>query len=338
MLRTQSDTELVAEFRKSVAAALDRNDPSGARSALVEAGWLDALATDEAMAVAVVFREQGRIGLDAAALDDVLAAALGTGEVAVAYPAAPGTHMVLPAHRHAERLLWLPDLSGEGLVMVDLDGPVDARPIRGIDPAAGLLGLRSLPSGLTTDIPAAAWPAALAAGRRALSHQLVASSRALLTLATDYARERRQFRTPIADFQAVKHRLAETLVAVETADAAAVAAATTGTVTAAMVAKILAGRAADVAGRNCFQVFGGIAFTSEHDFHRGYRRNLVLNRLLGDRRMLERRLGAQVRTGAFAGERLVDLADIPAVGLDDRGPRRRTSKGSAERRTGRPSR
>ena len=46
------DTEIAAEFRRSVAAALDPDDPVKARTALIEAGWLDALEADEAMAVA----------------------------------------------------------------------------------------------------------------------------------------------------------------------------------------------------------------------------------------------------------------------------------------------
>ncbi|PAK25677.1 hypothetical protein CJD44_14980 [Streptomyces sp. alain-838] len=311
------DADLAAEFRTSVAAVLDRGEPAKARAALIEAGWLDALAADEAMATAVVFREQGRTGLDAAALDDVLAARLGTGEVAVAYPAVPGTHVVLPAHSEATRLLWVPDLSGAGLMVVDLDGPLEGRPLPGVDSAAGLLGLTERPAGATTDVAATEWSAALAAGRRALAHQLVAGAAALLASATAHARKRRQFGTPIAGFQAVKHRLAETLVAVSAADAAAVAAATAGTQTSAMVAKALAGRAAETAGRNCFQVFGGIAFTGEHDFHRRYRRGLVLDRLLGNRHALERALGARVRAGDLRGEHLVDLDDLPRVGLDD---------------------
>ena len=52
------------------------------------------------------------------------------------------------------------------------------------------------------------------------------------------------------------------------------------------MAKALAGRAAAVAGRNCLQVFGGIGFTTEHGFHRNYRRSLVLDRRLGDTRTL----------------------------------------------------
>ncbi len=305
------DTDLAGDLRRSFAAALDHEDPVQARSALVDAGWLDALAVDDAMAVALVFREQGRLGCDAAALDDVLAARLGIDEVAVAYPVMPGVHVVLPAHRHATRLLWVPDLSGDTLTVVDLDGDLDAQPVGGIDPAGGVLGFAARPAGTVTVVDGAFWSAALAAGRVALAHQIVAGAHVLLMLATAYAQDRRQFGTPIASFQAVKHRLAETVVAIAAADASTLAAATTRSVTAASLAKTLAGRAAEVAGRNCLQVFGGIGFTSEHDFHRNFRRSLVLDRLLGDRRTLERELGAALRTGALVGEHIVDLADIP---------------------------
>lgn len=309
------DPVLAAEFRRSIAAALHHDDPIKARLALLETGWLDAHEADEAAATALVFGEQGRAGIDAAALDDVIAARLDVGEAAVAYPATPGTHVVLPAHRHAARLIWVPDLGGDGLVVIDLDEPIEARPVRGVDPASGLLALATPPGGTRTEIPSSAWPDALAAGRRGVAHQLVAESHALLAMATTYAGERTQFGTVIGGFQAVKHRLAETLVAISAADAATVAAATTGSMTGAAVAKALAGRAAEVAGRNCFQVFGGIAFTSEHGFHRRYRRSLVLDRLLGDRRTLERQLGKDLRTGALAGEHVVDLDDIPRTDL-----------------------
>jgi hypothetical protein len=311
------DAGTAAEFRKSVAAALDCDDPVEARTALIEAGWLDALEADDAMATVVVFREQGRAIRDAAALDDVLAASLGSADLAVAYPGAPGTHVVLPAHRNAARLLWIPSLDGAGLAVIELEGPLEAQPVHGLDPAAGLLRLTAPPPGMITGVPASAWPSALAAGRRAVAHQLVAGARTTLRMATAYARDRKQFGQPIGGFQAVKHRLAETLVAISAADAATVAAAMTGTVTGALIAKVLAGRAAEIAGRNCFQVLGGIAFTAEHDFHRGYRRSLVLDRLLGDGRTLERQLGAQLRTGALAGEHVVNLDDLPRIDLDE---------------------
>jgi hypothetical protein len=59
----------------------------------------------------------------------------------------------------------------------------------------------------------------LAGARRALGWWLVGSSRAMLALARQHALDRVQFGRPIAAFQAVRHRLAETLVAIEGAEA-----------------------------------------------------------------------------------------------------------------------
>jgi alkylation response protein AidB-like acyl-CoA dehydrogenase len=162
---------------------------------------------------------------------------------------------------------------------------------------------------------ASLWSGALAAGRIAVAHQMVAGARAMLSMALDYAQARKQFGTPIGTFQAVKHRLAETLVVISSADAAALAAASNGNATAALTAKVLAGRAAATAARNCLQVFGGVGFTTEHAFHRYLRRNLVLDRLLGDARTLQIELGTQLRTGALAGDRLVNLEDPLRIAL-----------------------
>ena len=320
------DAEALSDLGRSFAAALEREDAEAARGELLKTGWLDALELDEAAAVALVFREQGRSGRDVGALDDVLAHHLAArwpaaaGDLAVAHPVAPpsaGTerpsHVVLAARAGAPRLLWLPDLRGAELEVVELAGPLDARPLGGVDPDAGLLGLRGRPAGAATALrgpeAAAAWEPALAAGRRAIAHQLLASAHELLASATAYARERRQYGAAIASFQAVKHRLAETRVALSAADAAVAAAASTGTATAAAVAKALAGRAATTASKHCLQVFGGIGFTLEHEYHARFRRSLVLDRLLGTGRELERELGARLRAGELAGESIVELDD-----------------------------
>ena len=157
----------------------------------------------------------------------------------------------------------------------------------------------------------ARWAEAMAAGRIALAHQMIASAHTLLGMATEYARARTQFGVPISSFQAVKHLLAETLVTISAADATVLAAAAARHSTAAAVAKATAARAASVAGRNCLQVFGGIGFTTEHEFHRYFRRNLVLARLLGDGRTLERELGEQIRTGRLDDPWVVGLDDLP---------------------------
>jgi alkylation response protein AidB-like acyl-CoA dehydrogenase len=326
------DADVVADLRRSFAAALAHEDPAAARAELLKTGWLEALELDEDVAVALVFREQGRTGRDAGALDDVMARCLAgrwpewAGDLAIAHPVAPGaagrshpTHVVLPGHGRVTRLLWVSGLRGEELAIVALEGALAAPVVRGIDPSAGWIALRARPAGNVTALrgseAVSTWERALAAGRVAVAHQLTAAARELLGSATAYAKERKQFGSAIAAFQAVKHRLAETLVAISAADAAAVAAASTRTSLGAAIAKVLAGRAAAVAAKNCLQVFAGIGFTTEHDFYRRFRRSLVLDRLLGDWRTLERELGAQVRSGMLRSERVVELDHVPRLDL-----------------------
>lgn len=96
-----------------------------------------------------------------------------------------------------------------------------------------------------------------------------------LDLAVGYARERVQFGRVIGSFQAVKHLLAESLVRVELARAAVLAAAVTiddqdaggpdeaACAFAVGAAKVLADEAATAGGRDCVQVHGGMGFTWE---------------------------------------------------------------------------
>jgi hypothetical protein len=321
------DRDLLTDIRRSFSAALAHEDPAAARAQLLAAGWLDALASDEAAAVALTFRLQGARRQDAACLDDVLARQLAAewpsaaGDLAVAYPLSTASadgarisHVVLPAHRDAARLLWLRDAEGSDLEIIQLDDGLTGFEVKGIDPAYGLVGLSEPPLGrldaLTGEEARRLWAHALSAGRVAVAHQMVGGAHMLLQVATAYACDRKQFGRPLGSFQAVKHRLAETLVAITAADAAAVAATSSPSQTNAAIAKALAGRAAAAAGKNCLQIFGGIGFTSEHQFHEYFRRNLMLDRLLGDERTLQRQLGRDLRNGTRRGQRIIDL-DCP---------------------------
>jgi alkylation response protein AidB-like acyl-CoA dehydrogenase len=324
------DSDLLNDLRRSFSAALAHEDPVTARDQLLAAGWLDALAAEDPSVVALTFRLQGSYRQDAACLDDVVAQQLAkawssaagdlaAGDLAVAYPMSGpdgdrASHVVLPAHRDATLLLWLPDLKPSELSIVELDDRLPDRALKGIDAAWGLIGLSGRPAGrvaaLEGETAQRLWTEALGAGRVAVAHQLVAGAQVLLQMATEYARTRKQFGQPLGSFQALKHRLAETLVAITSADAAAVSAGSCPGQTNAAIAKALAGRAATIAGKNCLQIFGGIGFTSEHDFHRYFRRNLMLDRLLGDERTIQRELGRQLRSGSLRGERVVDL-DCP---------------------------
>jgi alkylation response protein AidB-like acyl-CoA dehydrogenase len=165
--------------------------------------------------------------------------------------------------------------------------------IDGIDPGLGLVEVAAdrLPADALTTVD---WGSSVAAGQRALAHELVGVSRTMLRLAREHALDRIQFDRPIAQFQAVRHRLAESLVAIEAADAAASAAWDDGSPLAAALAKAIAGRSARTVARHCQQVLAGIGFTTEHDLHRFVRRALVLDRLLGDSRSLTVSLGAEL--------------------------------------------
>jgi hypothetical protein len=146
----------------------------------------------------------------------------------------------------------------------------------------------------------------LADARRALGWWLVGSSRAMLTLARQHALDRVQFGRPIASFQAVRHRLAETLVAIEGAEATLSLPGADNPDLTALLAKAAAGKAALTAARHCQQVLGGIGFTAEHDLHHHVKRVLVLDGLLGSSKELTRKAGAGLRARGSV-PRLVDL-------------------------------
>jgi alkylation response protein AidB-like acyl-CoA dehydrogenase len=172
------------------------------------------------------------------------------------------------------------------------------RPVRGLDPRFGLVevacdgvALDDALDGAPQPVP---WPEAVAGAQLALAHELVGASRRMLELAREHALDRIQFGVPIASFQAVRHRLAETLVAIETAEAALAAAWDDRSPAHAALAKALAGRTARTTARHCQQVLAGIGFTTEHPLHHLVRRVLVLDELVGSARSLTAALGREL--------------------------------------------
>ena len=116
----------------------------------------------------------------------------------------------------------------------------------------------------------------------------------MLELARVHALERRQFDRPIATFQAVRHRLAECLVAMEAAAALLDATWEDPSPLHAAMAKAFAGRSARSVARHCQQVLAGIGFTAEHPLHLFIRRTMVLDQLLGAGNALTSQLGADI--------------------------------------------
>ncbi|MFE5097222.1 acyl-CoA dehydrogenase family protein [Streptomyces sp. NPDC056638] len=108
------------------------------------------------------------------------------------------------------------------------------------------------------------------------AEQVGAASRCLeLTLA--YAQERVQFGRPIGSFQAVKHRLADAYVLVESARSAALgasfaAAGAPEQTRCAAAAKSACSEAFSAVAGEMIQLHGGIGMTWEHDAHRYFKR------------------------------------------------------------------
>ncbi|MDT5098438.1 MAG: hypothetical protein QOC76_2175 [Mycobacterium sp.] len=132
---------------------------------------------------------------------------------------------------------------------------------------------------------------------------------AVMNLAVEYAKVRKQFGQPIGSFQAVQHLCVDMYEAVELARSgvihalwAADAAEPAERHRAALRAKAFAGRLTSV-GDTAIQVFGGIGFTWEHDAH------LYLKRLLG----WSAYLGAPDRYLELIGAQLVSELDRKAL-------------------------
>jgi hypothetical protein len=279
---------------------------------LGELGWVEALADDRASAVAVLFEAQGKTNATSSALDQVLSDALGVPNVATMAVVLPPLGTVeapgrIEGARVAVRGLGTKALAyhDTALLVVAGEGGAELFVIpratlrveatSGLDAALGLVEVSGeLDPASLPDPDAIEWSTALAVGQLALGHELVGTGRAMLELARQHALERIQFGRPIASFQAVRHRLAESLVALEAAAALLAAAWDEPSPATAAMAKAMAGRSARTVARHCQQVLAGIGFTTEHSLHRFVRRTYVLDQLLGSGSVLTRQLGAEV--------------------------------------------
>jgi alkylation response protein AidB-like acyl-CoA dehydrogenase len=303
---------------KGVAALDDAERAAKLDAAIAAAGWRELrTATDagdpwaSAVEVAVVAEELGRGLADAAFLGPTLAADLR--RRAGAPPASAPETVVLIADLSAparatvgtlpERALAV-DARGAGTALVLLsDRPGDDAHVGVVTlPADGADGVDlTRPS---VEVPRTAMVAPLAGqsgpidadtltrwhslGLAAACADLVGVMRGALTLATDYARERRQYGAPIGSFQAVQHLLADACAAMEGSRSIALHAAwavdaleADDSLTAASAAKAYCARAARDVCETAIQVHGGIGNTWECLAHVFLRRALLSGELLG---------------------------------------------------------
>jgi hypothetical protein len=302
-------------FERSLQHAVATYSGQALDAALLELGWPDALTEDSQTAVATLFLLQGAEHASSSSLDHVLLHRLALEGSAVTGVVLPNVGQSVPPGEFVGGDLVVRGLGSAALLtreqalvvartgetVVAAVVPTAAmtrRPVHGMDPELGLVEVtgRVPAPAAQQELPSSAWSSSVALCQLAVGHELIGASRKMLELARLHALERTQFDQVIGKFQAVRHRLAETLVALEAADAMLGAAWEDGSPTTAAVGKALAGRAARTAARQCQQVLAGIGFTTEHEFHRYVRRVLVLDALFGASRTLTRELGAELLT------------------------------------------
>ncbi|HEY2430889.1 MAG TPA: acyl-CoA dehydrogenase family protein [Acidimicrobiales bacterium] len=301
-------------FARGVRRAAGAHTGAALDSALAQLGWPEALAGDPRTAVSVLFELQGATNTTSSSVNHVLLGPLGI-DGGVVLPALDrwgppgvldgrrlsvcglGTAVLarLPTTVVVARSAASGDVAGRPITLTVPTAALTLRPVGAVDPALGLLEVSvedwSIEGAPT---PAPEWPAAVARAQLAIGHELVGAARSMLDLARDHARHRVQFGRPIAQFQALRHRLAESLVAIETAAALLEEAWREDSPPASAMAKAVSGRTARTVAGHCQQILAGIGFTTEHPFHRYFRRALVLDQLFGSSRRLTRELGNEV--------------------------------------------
>jgi alkylation response protein AidB-like acyl-CoA dehydrogenase len=237
---------------------------------------------------------------------------------------AVGAPLLARAGSDALRSRWLPRIaSGEAgvtvglagspyvadatadLVILEREGALHAvtqdrltlQPLRSMDGARRLFAVTAElgdDTVLSTSPEDARWAFDHAAA--ATAAELVGVAGAMLDMTVGYVKQREQFGRKIGSFQAVQHKLAETLMLVESARAAvyyaawALATDAPDASIAASVAKAYASDAERRANAEALQLHGGIGFTWEHDLHLWLKRGKALELQHGDADLHRRRI------------------------------------------------
>jgi alkylation response protein AidB-like acyl-CoA dehydrogenase len=187
-------------------------------------------------------------------------------------------------------LVFAEDRDGTGLFAVKTDSPgVSVTPERGIDQTRKRfrVALDDVPAHrLATPTPDAI-AAVVDDVLIATATDALGAARAVMELAVEYAKVRKQFGKAIGSFQAIQHLCVDMYETVELARSGVIHALWAADNAdaderhlSALRAKAFAGRLATV-GDTAIQVFGGIGYTWEHDAHLYLKRLLSWSEFLG---------------------------------------------------------
>jgi alkylation response protein AidB-like acyl-CoA dehydrogenase len=127
-----------------------------------------------------------------------------------------------------------------------------------------------------------------------LAAEQIGAAARCLDLTVAYTKDRVQFGRPIGSFQALKHRMADMYVAVQSARAVVDDAVTDPSPTSAALARFAASEAFSTIAGEAVQMHGGIAITWEHDIQLYFKRAHGSAQLLGPPREHLRRLESEV--------------------------------------------
>ena len=307
------------------AAMAEAPGPGEADQALYDLGWAELLDAAPAQGAATAFSALGRSNSAASLLDDVVANALGIAvslDTCVVFPSphkatAPGQRRgdtvviegLVSARLEMANTAVLAVGNGEGAVATTVDTALlHVSAAKGVDPghAYRRLSMEIAADALTPLATRGTWEAAVAAAQVALAHQLMGGARWMLAEARQHAIDRVQFSRPVASFQAIRHKLAESLVQFEGAASVAQGCLHDPDPLLAALAKSLAGQAALTTATNAQQVLAGIGFTAEHQFHRWMKRTLVIDTLFGSANSLPAEIGHNLLSEGSA-PRLIQL-------------------------------
>jgi len=127
-----------------------------------------------------------------------------------------------------------------------------------------------------------------------LAAEQIGAAARCLDLTVAYTKDRVQFGRPIGSFQALKHRMADLYVAVQSAHAVVGDAIAAPSPTSAALARFAASEAFSKVAAEAVQMHGGIAITWEHDIQLYFKRAHGSAQLLGAPREHLRRLESEV--------------------------------------------
>ena len=127
-----------------------------------------------------------------------------------------------------------------------------------------------------------------------IAAEQVGAAAKCLELTVEYTKDRVQFGRPIGSFQALKHRMADLYVAVQSARAVVDDAIADPSPTSAALARVTASAALSQVAAEAIQLHGGIAITWECDIQLYFKRAHGSAQLLGQPQEYLRRLESQV--------------------------------------------